>query len=71
LPFVHRPEQHVIGAAPSGVLDVPLAVQGFPAVRHAVVSGWQWLPEQFWLQHSVDVAQVWLSAVQLTAVEQT
>jgi hypothetical protein len=39
LPLVHRPEQQLVGAAPSTGVDVPLAVQGLPAVRHAVVSG--------------------------------
>jgi hypothetical protein len=42
-----------------------------PAVRHAVLRGWQWPPLQFPLQHSPELAQLWLSATQLGAVEQT
>jgi hypothetical protein len=61
-PFWHRPEQHAPG--------VP-AEQGFPAVRHELLSGWQTLPLQFWLQHSVELPHAWWSATQLAAVEQT
>jgi hypothetical protein len=71
LPFEHRPEQHSVGAAPSAAVPMPLLVQGLPAVRQAAFSGWQCAPLQLPLQHSAEVAQVWLSAVQLAAVAQT
>jgi hypothetical protein len=54
-PFVQSPEQQVVGAAPSAGVDTPLAVQGLPAVRQSALSGWQWPPLQFWLQHSAGV----------------
>jgi hypothetical protein len=68
LPFVHSPEQQVVGAAPSA--DVELAVQGFPAVRQVALSGWQCPPVQLWLQHSDAVVHAWLSATQLVALAQ-
>jgi len=70
VPFEHRPEQHVAGAAPSAAVPTPLLVQGLPAVRQVAFNGWQCPPLQFWLQHSAETAQVWLSAVQFVAVEQ-
>jgi hypothetical protein len=67
--FVHNPEQQRDAAPPSP--GAPLALQGFPAVRHAVLSGAHLPALQFWLQHSPEVAQAWLSATQLAALAQT
>jgi hypothetical protein len=67
--FAHSPEQQRAPAPPSP--GAPLAVHGLPAVRQAVLSGTHFWPVQFCPQHSADVVQAWLSAVQLAAVEQT
>ena len=64
VPFLQSPEQQ----APAPVAP---AVQGLPAVRQVVLSGLHLLLTQLPLQHSADVAQVALSAVQLVALLQT
>jgi hypothetical protein len=64
LPPEQRPEQHP--PAPPSV-----AVQGLPAVRQVVLSGWHLPPVQVPLQQVDELAQVWLSAVQLAALLQT
>jgi hypothetical protein len=64
VPFLHRPEQHP-PAPPLG------AVQGLPAVRQVVLSGWHFPPVQVPLQQLDELVQVAMSATQLVAVAQT
>jgi hypothetical protein len=61
LPPEQSPEQQ-LPAPPSG------ALQGLPAVKQVVLSGWHLLPLQFPLQQAAEEVQLWLSAVQLVAV---
>ena len=67
LPPVQRPEQQPPARPPSPAV----VVQGLPAVRQAVFSGWHLPLVQVPLQHSAEVLQVALSAVQLAAAAQT
>jgi hypothetical protein len=64
VPPVHRPEQQP--PAPPSV-----GAQGLPAVRQAVLSGWQVLPAQLPLQQLAESVQAAWSAVQLVALLQT
>jgi hypothetical protein len=63
-PPEQSPEQHP--PAPPSV-----AVQGFPAVRQVVLSGWHLPPVQVPLQQVEESLQACLSAVQLVALLQT
>jgi hypothetical protein len=65
LPASQRPEQQ-----PPALPEL-VAVQGLPAVRQLVLSGLHLPLAQVPLQHSAEVAQVALSAVQLVALAQT
>jgi hypothetical protein len=64
VPFLQRPEQQP--PAPPAV-----AVQGLPAVRQVVLSGWHFPPVQVPLQQPVELVQVAPSATQVVAVAQT
>jgi hypothetical protein len=63
LPPLQRPEQQL----PAPASPAP---HGFPAVAHAVLSGWHVPLAQFPLQQEPEDEQFWLSATQLEAVEQ-
>ena len=64
VPFLQRPEQQP-PAPPAG------AVQGFPAVRQVVLSGWHFPPVQLPLQQVDELLQVTPSATQAVALAQT
>ena len=64
VPFLQRPEQQP--PAPPAV-----AVQGLPAVRQVVLSGWHFPPVQVPLQQPDELVQVAPSAIQLVALAQT
>jgi hypothetical protein len=69
-PSTHLPPEQSPEQQPP-VASVLVGVQGLPAVLQVVFSGWQTLLLQFPLQHADEEAQAWLSATQLTALEQT
>ena len=64
VPFLHRPEQQP--PAPPAV-----AVQGLPAVRQVVLSGWHFPPVQVPLQQPAEPVQVAPSATHAVALAQT
>src|SRR6185503_14675308 len=65
VPPLQRPEQQP--PAPPSVA----VVQGLPAVRQVVLSGWHFPLAQVPLQQAAELVQVALSAVQLVALAQT
>ena len=65
VPFLQRPEQQPPAPPPS------VAVQGLPAVRQVVLSGWHFPPVQVPLQQPEELVQVAPSAMQVVAVAQT
>ena len=68
-PSTHLPPEQSPEQQPPAPPSV--AVQGLPAVRQVVLSGWHLLPVQLPLQQADESVQAWLSAVQLVALLQT
>jgi len=69
-PSTHLPPSQSPEQQPPAPPEV-VAVQGLPAVRQAVLSGWHLPPVQVPLQHAAEELHAALSAVQLVALAQT